>query len=85
MDRYIEVEIGNYATGTVMFLYSFRECEPQRGDIIKEGKSEYLVISRQWVDGKLCLLVSNAGVVKDSIEFHNDVEPSSLFVWNKGG
>jgi hypothetical protein len=64
MDRYIEVEVRNYATGTYLFTYSFTECEPQVGDVIKVGKGEYWVVGRQWVGGKLCLLVSNAGAVK---------------------
>jgi len=62
MDKYIEVY--NYATGTHLFLYRFRDCEPQVGDVIKEGKYEYQIVGRRWESFDLRLLVSNAGVVK---------------------
>jgi hypothetical protein len=73
-DRYIEVDVYNYATGTHLFPYSFRNCDPLVGDVIEMEENEYQVVGRRWEQGELCLLVSNAGVVKDS-----------GFIWNTGG
>ncbi len=58
------VEVRNYATGTILFFYVFREHEPQVKDVIVASGNEYTIIGRQWHEGRLCLLVSNAGVVK---------------------
>ena len=50
-----------------LFVYAFIGV-PLVGDIIKEVDDEYkglyVVTSRVWIDGKMCITVRNPGVVK---------------------